>query len=153
MANSTSTQVSLPSDLSVDAVQKFLVDDKSRASLIAKFDADIEARKAELAKLEEARKIFGMDSSSVPSPSAPSKRGRKPGPGAEHGPAILASLKGKKNGLLLRELHEAVVAAGHEMERKTVATYLNHMIKRGQVIQEGERGNYKYRVTAPSAKA
>ncbi len=126
-------------------------------------EAKIAAENARLEQLRKTREAFTGPVATTPAPArrrpgrpagstngkarrSTGKVGRPSGPGADHGGAIMAALKGKRSGLTLAELHEAVVADKHPIEKKTVATYLSNMVKGGQLVKDGERMSFRYKV-------
>ena len=137
----------------VDSVVNALINPEVRASAAEKLNADIDRRREELAQLEAARDALVPRKVEAPAPKgrprkagATGKAGRPAGPGADHGGAIRAALKGQRAGLTLSDLHEAITKAGHEVDKKTIATYLRNMINREEVGQEGERGSFRYKL-------
>lgn len=165
----TSTPAPKPPMPNMDVFLRGLIDPAAREQAEAELDAKIASKEEELAQITSAKREElaqlsaakrALHAASVPeqstTPRAPrqtrqskngaASKGRRPaGTGANHAPAIEAALKGSK-GMDYADLSKAIGNSGHEISSKTLSTYLQIMHKRGDLVKEGERGSYTYRL-------
>lgn len=163
------TSTTAPSARPVDMFLSALTDPVIRDEALSKLHERGSALRAELQSVEEAeRRLTGATAAppvrrttggrprkaaATVRPQSTGKVGRPPGKGADHGGAIRAALHGERNGLTLSDLHDAIVKGGHEVDKKTVATYLRNMINRKEMAMDGERGSYLYKLVSNGKKA
>lgn len=165
-ATATAAAPPVPKVQDVDLFLRGLIDPKARLQAEEELDKKIAAKqeemsifeamkKEELNQLEAAKRALQAaheDAAPVArtvrrsKSNGASKGGRPAGQSANHGPAIVEALRGNKSGLVFSALVKAISDAGHEISPKTLSTYLQIMQKRGDVIKDGTRGSYNYRL-------
>lgn len=144
--------------ISVDALITALTNPESRASTTKQLDDRIAVRRAELEQLEMARRALDLQPGDAPKPVAKNlSPKKKAAPRAtntqngDHATAILSTLKGEKNGLMIGDISKKLTAMNHPMDQKSLASYLWSMTKGGKLVKEGERGQYRYKPAPVSA--
>lgn len=156
VATVATTPESVLPAISVDALIAALTNPESRASTTQQLDARIAARRAELDQLEMARRA--LDPQEAPKPvvktvakKSPAKKTVVATTGGDHATAILSTLKGEKNGLMIGDISNKLTAMNHTMDQKSLASYLWSMAKSGKLVKEGERGSFRYKPAPVSA--
>lgn len=148
------TQSVMPT-IPIDTLIATLTNLESRAVATQQLDARIAARKAELDQLLMARRALdpqSMVQEVAPiAAKAPVKKivsKKSPIVVGDHASAILNTLKGEKNGLMIGDISKKLNAMNHTMDQKSLASYLWSMTKSGKLAKEGERGQFRYKPVA-----
>lgn len=144
ISENVSVSESILPAMSMDTLIVTLANPKSHISTSQQLEIRIAARRAELEQLEIARQILeSPEITEVVNQDLCTTQ--KTIDNSNHVVAILRTLKGEKNGLMINDISQKLIAINHIMSQKSLASYLWSMTRSGKLLREGERGSFRYK--------
>ena len=129
-----------------EVIQSLINDPELKPLAAKKLQDQIDAAKDNLAKLERAYSELCGSSKRQPTRTRPTnKTSSKALPGSKNHRLAIVGVINSKPGMIISEVREALAAAGHEIDNKTLASLICTMAKsEKEIVSSGNRPNTKY---------